>query len=165
MRFTETRTIVILSCDRCDTRIDEAEGVPHGWLIAHVALSEAPMASITHELCPTCREDLGMFMLNDPTQPRCDLCGQLEEGSPFRWNGETGNHVECEQENKALIERLADILFPMNEFADTSWNGGDVCDMLAAVLDDVAPWARHRQAEGPDDAFEAYKRERERLGL
>jgi hypothetical protein len=137
MRFTETRTIVILSCDRCGTRIDEKDGVPHGWLIAHVALSEAPMASVTHELCPTCREDLGMFMLNEK-QPEPD---------------------------KALIERLADVLYPMNEFADTPWNGADVCDMVAGILDEVAPWARHRQPQEPGDAFAAYQRERERLGL
>lgn len=133
MRFTET--ITILSCDRCDTRINEADGVPHGWLIANVALSEAPTASITHELCPSCREALGGFMAN------------------------------VQAPDKALVERLADILYPMNEWADTPWNGADVCDMLAGLLDEVAPWARKRQAQGPEGAFEAYQRERVRLGL
>jgi hypothetical protein len=136
MRFTETITTTILSCDRCDTRINEADGVPHGWLIAHVALSEAPMASITHELCPTCREDLGMFMLNEKQEP-----------------------------DKALVERLADVLYPMTGFADDQWDGGDVCEALAGILRDVAPWAEHRQPQEPGDVYGAYQRERERLGL
>lgn len=107
-----------------------------------------------------------MFMEADPTMPRCDICGDLEEGSDKAWNGETGNHVECEDNTReALIERLADILYPMDGYADDSWNGGDVCEDLATLLREVAPWAEKRQPESTQDAFEAYRRERERLGL
>jgi hypothetical protein len=133
MRFTET--IVTLSCDRCDRRINENEGIPAGWLFATVALSEAPTATVQHHLCPGCRMALGAFM-------------------------EVG-----ENPDKPLIERLADILYPMDGFADDQWNGGDVCDALAEVLRDVAPWAARRQPQEPGDVYAAYQRERERLGL
>jgi hypothetical protein len=133
MRFTET--IVTMSCDRCDKRINENDGIPAGWLFASTALSEAPTFVVRYELCPACRDDLGTFM---------------KGGAPA---------------DRPLVERLADILYPMDEFADTQWNGADVCDALAEVLRDVAPWAAQRQPHGTHDAYEAYKRERERLGL
>lgn len=163
MRYTETRTVIKIVCDRCPTTVNESEGA-HGWLIANAALSEAPTATITYHLCPSCREDLGMFMQVDPTMPRCDICGGLEEGSTMGWNGETGQHVECENKDK-VIERLADIMYPMTGFADDQWNGGDICEDIAFLLREVAPWAEHRQPKRPEDAFEAYKAERERLGL
>lgn len=162
MRYVDTR--MVIACDRCPTKVDEREQ-PHGWLIAQTALSESPAATVTYHLCPSCREDLGMFMDVDPTDPRCDICGELEEGSTLTWNGDTGNHVECEQKDRPLIERLADILYPMDEYADDQWDGADICDQIAHLLREVAPWAEHRQPKRPDDAFEAYRAERERLGL
>ena len=32
--------------------------------------------------------------------PRCDICGETEEASLMDWNGETGNHYECEGASK-----------------------------------------------------------------
>jgi uncharacterized protein YlaI len=140
MRRTEVHQH--LSCDRCNTRVEIAGGdpnygrTPHGWLGAETWLSESANAVVGYDLCPDCRERLSIWMSN------------------------AQDHGE-----RRLIERLADILYPMDEYADTQWNGADVCDLLAGLLDEVAPWARKRQPEGPDDAFAAYKRERERLGL
>lgn len=38
---------------------------------------------------------------NVESEPRCDICGRLEQDSPAGfadadWNGETGNHETCE---------------------------------------------------------------------
>ena len=43
---------------------------------------------------------------NDPSEivsvdgvcPRCDICGRSQQPEDD-WNGETGNHVDCEDEN------------------------------------------------------------------
>lgn len=41
------------------------------------------------------------------TIPTCDFCGVSEELSPLKWNGETGNHFFCEEND--LIRPLPDL--------------------------------------------------------
>lgn len=92
MRFTETIRVTILSCDRCDTRVNDAER-PHGWLIGQVALSEAPTATTEHHLCPDCRDALGTFMANEPVEQ-----DHLPDGPPYfceRCND--GDHGEIDE--------------------------------------------------------------------
>lgn len=49
-----------------------------------------------------------------------------------------------------IIARIADILYPMDEPKDHQWNGGDVCEQLAALLYEYDPTAMDRQKEDPD---------------
>lgn len=80
MKFTER--VIMVSCDRCDTRVLET-ALPNGWLIANAALSDAPTATVEYHLCPTCREDLGEFMAKPPYDPYhgCEACRDGEHGS------------------------------------------------------------------------------------
>jgi hypothetical protein len=49
---------------------------------------------------------------DDEVEPRCDICGRLEDDPPFSladdvdWNGETGNHVTCERNQEAANANL-----------------------------------------------------------
>ena len=131
----EIKRVEVVCCDRCGKKAPIDYSDVSEWFEARTWLLAAYDADMTYHLCPGCRMALGAFM----------------EGT-----GEA---------DKSLIERLADILYPMDEFADEPWNGGDVCEALAGVLRDVAPWAEHRQPQEPGDAFAAYKAERERLGI
>lgn len=37
-------------------------------------------------------------VLLDEAEPTCDICGHTMEGEPtVEWNGETGNHIPCEE--------------------------------------------------------------------
>ena len=82
MRFTETVRVITLSCDRCDTRINENEQ-PHGWLFGDTFLSEAPTAVVQYHLCPACRDALGTWMANEPTHlVKCPTCGGAGATSP-----------------------------------------------------------------------------------
>jgi hypothetical protein len=46
------------------------------------------------ETCPNCALVCGDHGVNEPT---CDICGKGQCFTPeMEWNGETGNHVECE---------------------------------------------------------------------
>lgn len=49
-----------------------------------------------------------------------------------------------------LLYELADILYPLDQPRDHEWNGGDVCDALAMLLDKYAPHMRERQQESCD---------------
>ena len=120
MRFTETMRVTILSCDRCDTRINE-NAHPHGWLIGSVALSEAPTATTEHHLCPDCRDALGTWMANEPVED-----DSHNDGPP---------HF-CERCNSG-------------EHGETDRRG--VCACCNTIVD--------------IDGFEAYRRERARLGI
>lgn len=50
--------------------------------------------------------DEDVFINDEGVIPRCDICGnpQLRVGDD--WNGETGNHVSCEDRIKARLEYL-----------------------------------------------------------
>ena len=53
---------------------------------------------------------------------------------------------------EGLLGELANILYPMDQYRDEcQWNGGDVCDALARLLDKYLPYASTRQPERPDD--------------
>ena len=49
-----------------------------------------------------------------------------------------------------LLNEIADILYPLDGYRDDQWNGGDVCDALAMLLDKYMPEARDRQPERDD---------------
>jgi hypothetical protein len=48
---------------------------------------------------------------------------------------------------QAILNALEDILYPMDEPRDSQWNGGDVCDAVAALLHAYRPEASLRQSE------------------
>lgn len=136
MRYTQTT--VVIGCDRCDTRVLESENA-WGWLVAQTALSESPTATVTYHLCPACREALGTFMANEPPMQEAPLW--------HRWRPST------DEFRVRIIRRLnADEVDP---------EVGPMFEVAAHAFEDELTW----QIEGAPDAFEAYRAERERLGL
>jgi hypothetical protein len=149
----EIKRVEVVCCDRCGAKAPIDYSDVSKWFEARTWLLASSSAEVTYHLCPGCRMALGSFMEYDGLA--------LWERELLAATASPIGQMSREQ----IIERLADILYPMDEYADTQWNGGDVCEALATLVREVAPWAEKRQPEGPDDAFEAYKRERERLGL
>ena len=51
-----------------------------------------------------------------------------------------------------LLDEIAEILYPLDGHPDDQWNGGDVCEALAMLLDKYAPTARERRQVRGDEA-------------
>jgi hypothetical protein len=50
-------------------------------------------------------------------------------------------------EGEAILDRIENILYPLDEPRGHQWNGGDVCDALAELLASYRPTAYLRQPE------------------
>lgn len=94
-----TRTIDEWSCDRCGKAV---EGLQKDWMVAESTLSQAPHAPVTYHFCPECRDSLGAWF--GLGQPRPD--GTTGEGT--------------------ILDRIINILYPLDGYRDDQWNGGDV---------------------------------------
>ena len=49
-----------------------------------------------------------------------------------------------------ILDSIQDILYPLDETRGHQWNGGDVCEALAALLREYRPEAYLRQPEGDE---------------
>ena len=66
----------------------------------------------------------------------------------YDWLQDTVTRLSTSEEEKRVLDKLEDILYPMDETRGTQWNGGDVCDDVAALLRLYRPNAFFRQPEG-----------------
>jgi hypothetical protein len=48
-----------------------------------------------------------------------------------------------------ILDELIDILYPLDEYRDHQWNGGDVCEAVAAIVHRERPDAHLRQPVEP----------------
>jgi len=53
--------------------------------------------------------------------------------------------------NDALLDALEEILYPLDQYRDTPWNGGDVCEAVAALFAQYRPDAHLRQPVEDDE--------------
>jgi hypothetical protein len=138
-------------CDRCGHEYDSSNPARHefltDWLeISSNGIDEYEGYRQTHHLCQECRVDARAFMENDPIPP----ARSREDGEQMPlWERQMEDWDTLSRSQ--IIDRLADILYPLDEPRDHQWNGGDVCEAVAGLLREVAPWAETRQAEEPDD--------------
>jgi hypothetical protein len=52
-------------------------------------------------------------------------------------------------DGEALLDRLVDLMYPLDEYRGHQWNGGDVCDAVAQIIREYRPQAESRQPLEP----------------
>lgn len=154
-------------CDRCGHEYDSSKPTRHefltDWLeIDSNGIDEYEGYRQTHHLCPMCRQDARAFMENSAVP----AAAADERGEPLAlWERELLAPVTRDD----LLDELVNILYPLDEYRDTPWNGGDVCEAVAAIVRRERPEAHLRQPEEPpitpEAAFEAYRQARKDAGL
>jgi hypothetical protein len=134
-------------CDRCGHEYDSSNPTRHefltDWLeIDSNGIDEYDGYRQTHHLCRECRQDAQAFMGNESVPP----ARKGEDGEPLAlWERELLAPVTRDD----LLDELVDLLYPLDEYRDSQWDGGDICEALARIVDRERPEAKTRQPEEP----------------
>jgi hypothetical protein len=125
----------------------------------------------THIFRPT-TDEFAATIIRELTEQECDPeVGRMYEVLVHAYADElTALPAAPSVTVDGLLDTLQEILYPMSEPRDHQWDGGDVCEALAGVLNVYRPEARFRQrAEVPtqdqQSAFDAYVEARKAAGI
>ena len=175
MRFTERITVVTLSCDRCDKRIPDNDPAQRDWMAATVNMIGDDF-TVEHHFCPACRTALGDWLGGEPA-PSGEPGPIREAGATMMWQPTT-DLFRARVLRELTDEEKDPEVGPMFEIAVQAFGDELTPEHVRVVRDgDCRPCAEgeHGTIENgvceccrdlvDEDAFEAYRAERKRLGL
>lgn len=111
--------------------------------------NDYPYGPDVFELCKGCAGLHREFIENESVIPVSDK----DEEPLAAWERELLAARDLEAplavDGEEILDRLVDLMYPMEEYRGHQWNGGDVCEAVANILREYRPEAQHRQPEEP----------------
>jgi hypothetical protein len=140
-------------CDRCKRTYSSVSNPKiDGWgevTVEDIGGNDYPYDPDRFHLCPSCRGLHREFMENSAIP----VSGKDDEPLAA-WERELlAKPEDVAGAAGTILDALADILYPLDEYADHQWNGGDVCEAVAELLGRYRPDARLRQPLAPRYGF------------